>query len=272
MKTNAKFHINLIAGLYIALVSMLISTGANAQQRDLYVGFETTTSSRNFKVTSDLANLKGKTLLQQGRTYALIFGSSLATGKFSLGNFSSSGKDSKPMNSTSTELSLNISLLQLISKQDRVIEPYVVTSIETTKVKSNGAYTPPQAQVSKPSSSNVCSCQCPATTGSVPSPDSSPSTSPAIGTDPSGTPKPYSGNFGTTRINVGVGINVHLSKGNLFLNLFAEAKYGVAAGTTASTQALLNTYSLSQVVYNTGIAMGISKDRSHGRLRRNRFR
>ena len=48
------------------------------------------------------------------------------------------------MKSSSAELALNIGLLQLISKQDRVVEPYFVASVETTKVKSEGTYTPPK--------------------------------------------------------------------------------------------------------------------------------
>ena len=270
MKTNAKYSFNLIAGLYVTLISLLTSVHANAQHRDLYFGFEATTSSRKYRVHSDLDNLNGKTLLQQGKTYAIIFGSSLATGKFSLGNFSSNSKDSKPMNSSSTELALNINLLQLFSKQDRVIEPYLVSSIETTKIKSVGTFMPETTDPKKPGDPNGCSCQCPGTSGTD-SGVSDPNLT--ITADPKPkNPVPYSGNFGTTRFNVGAGINVHLSKGMFFVNIFAEMKYGVAAGTTSSTQALLNTYALNQVVYNTGAAIGISKNRSQGRLRRNRFR
>jgi hypothetical protein len=260
MKTLAKNKINL-ATLFTSftLTSLLISVQTFAQ-RDLYFGFESTMSNRKYSVHSDLNNLKGKTILQQGRTYAIIFGSSAVMGKFSLGNFSSSGKDNNPMTSSSTELSFNIGLLQLFSKQDRVIEPYFVSSVETTKVKSAGTFVP---DVATPPA-NTCTCTC--TSGGE--------SSLTIVNAPASTktPEPYSGNFGTTRINLGVGLNVHLSKGNFFLNLFAEAKHGIAAGNTASTQALLYTYALKQLVYSTGMAIGISKDRSHGRFRKHRFR
>ena len=270
MKTNPKFLISRIALLYMpfALVSLLISSRANAQQRDLYFGFESTTGTKKFSVHSDLTNLAAKALIQQGRTYAVIFGSSLIKGKFSLGNFSSEKRDQQPVHSSSTELAFNISPIQLFSKQDRVIEPYLITAVETTKVKSSGMFTPPKipaaqgAAAGAASAPSTCSCTCPNAVG-LPG-------SPSAPTEP--TPASYSGNYGTTRINVGVGLNVHLTKGSLFLNLFAEMKYGISAGTTYSTQALSYTYALSQVAYSTGISVGITKDRSHGRLRKNRFR
>ena len=264
MKTNPKYLISRIACLYMpfTLASIVISANANAQQRDLYFGFESTTSTRKYTVHSDLENLSGKKLMA-GRTYGIIFGSSLAKGRLSFGKFSSAGNDTKSINSSSTELSINISPLQLLLKQDRVIEPYLVTSVETTKVKSSGVFTPPKvaAAPAADAAASTCSCQCP----SSPSP---------LSNSDAATPKPapYSGNYGTTRINVGVGLNVHLTKGNMFLNIFGEMKYGIAAGTTSSAQALLYTYALNQVAYSVGAAIGISKDRSHGRLRRNRFR
>src|SRR5258708_7245658 len=111
MKTNAKYLISRIALLYMpfTLVSLIISANTNAQQRDLYFGFESTTSTRKYTVHSDMKSLSGKALIQQGRTYAIIFGSSLITGKFSLGNFSSGGRDQQPINSSSSELAINIS-------------------------------------------------------------------------------------------------------------------------------------------------------------------
>lgn len=264
MKTQIQHNISQISWLRFpfTLASLLIIAQAGAQQRDLYFGMESTYSSRQYTVHSDLKNLSGKKLVQEGRTYGVVFGSSLAMGKFSFGSFSSEGSTKEVIKSSSIELALHISPLQLLIKQDRVFEPYLVSSVETTKVNSDGTFTPPKTapKTGDPTASNSCGCTCP--NASPPSP------APALSNDP----VPYSGNYGTTRINLGVGLNIHLTKGNMFLNLFGEMRYGIPAGTTASTQALLYTYALKQVAYSTGVSLGISKNRSHGRLRRNRFR
>lgn len=226
--------------------------------------------NRKYSLHSDLPDLKGVSLVQSGRTYGVIFGSSLAMAKIKIGNFSSQ-KNDNPIHSSSFELSLNISPLQLISKMDRKIEPYLVTSIETTNVYSSGTYTQSTVFQKNTNVPPPCSCTCDST-------NTNGSGSPIQHIDPRGTtspdnaPAPYSGTFGSTRLNLGVGINVHLSKGSLFLNFFAEMKYGLAVGTTSSTQALLYTYALNQVVVNSGVSIGVSKNRSQGRLRRNRFR
>jgi hypothetical protein len=264
MKTSIKNKINFATWLCapFTLASFLVSVQSHAQQRDLHFGFEAASSTRKYTVHSDLATLKNKFLVQQGRTYALIFGSSLAKGRFSFGTFGSDKKDQTPIHSSSIELALNISPIQLFIKQDRAIEPYLVASVETTKVKSSGLYVPPP-DLPAPSAAatpSTCSCTC----------TSPAQSSPSTKQDPS--PVPYVGNYGTTRIILGAGLNVHLTKGPFFLNLFAEAKYGISAGTTYSTQALSYTYTLNQVTYTTGASIGITKDRSHGRLRKHRFR
>jgi len=48
--------------------------------------------------------------------------------------------------------------------------------------------------------------------------------------------------------------------------------YGVTLGTTAPTQALLNTYTLNQVAYNVGASIGFIHIKTGHRLRKASFR
>lgn len=241
--------------LLIAFALGIFVGKANAQG-GLYLGVEVSNSSRSFKINSDLQDLKGAKIMQQGRTYAITAGSRLINGRIRLGNFNASNEDSKPMQSNTFELGSTFSPLQLIAKRTPILEPYIMMSLETTKIKSTGTYTPP---VAKASTASTCPCQCPSA-NTPPDPEVASS------------PVPFSGDFGSTKANVGVGLKAHIQKGKLFLNVFGEMNYGLTLGTTASTQALLNTYVLNQVAFNTGITLGYIYTKTGHRLRNVSFR
>lgn len=267
MGTNLKLYGNATGWLFplAALLTILCAQEVSGQRADglltqgLYFGIETTSGSRSFKINSDLSNLKDAKVAQHGRTYGITIGNRLISGRVRLGNFTTAQNDNRPVRSNTFEFGANFSPLQLMAEQTPVLEPYLTLSIETTKIKSNGTFTPPP---SKPNSSSTCSCTC--TSGvSMPDPDATPAVN---------SPVPYTGSFGSTRVNAGVGLKAHVQKGSLFLTLFGEMNYGVTMGTTASTQALLNTYVLNQTTLNVGASIGYIYKKSGLRLRRINFR
>jgi hypothetical protein len=261
LKLNMKsFNFDLI--LFIAIVLGIFAGHANAQ--GLYIGLEASNSSRSFTVNSDLQNFNGAKLVQQGMLYGITMGNRLISGKMRLGNFRAAEGDDHPIKSNSFELVSSFSPLQLIVKRNPIIEPYVTLSMETTKIKTTGTYTPPAAKPKSPGS--TCSCQCPSTVGGPPDPDGQ-ATAAAISA-----PVPFTGNFGSTRASVGIGFKAHLQKGKLFLTVYGEMNYGISLGTTASTQALLNTYVLNQAAFNTGISLGYIYTKTGHRLRKISFR
>jgi|GEM_PF-3046295 hypothetical protein len=270
MITKIKFDVNAIAWLVHlgVLLTTLHAQDASAQRsgpftKGLYIGIEAMSGSRTFEIKSDLQALKGNKIEQHGRTYGVTLGNRLISGKIRIGNFRASQGDSQPFQSNTFELGSSFSPLQLIAKRTPILEPYLTLSIETTKIKSSGSFTPPP---SKPKSSSTCTCTC-TSGGSMPDPDAL-AAAPAVNN-----PVPYTGSFGSTRLNMGIGLKAHIQKGSLFLTLFGEMNYGVTMGTTASTQALLNTYILNQVAYNVGTSIGIIHFKSSGRrLRKIRFR
>jgi len=249
------FHLIIITAFILGIVA------GKAVAQGLYLGVEVTNGSRSFNVNSDLQDLKGIKVAQQGRIYGITVGNRLISGKIRLGNFGAPKGDSKPIQSNTFELGANFSPLQLIAKRTPILEPYLIVSMETSKVKTNGTYTPPAAKPA--AAASTCSCQCPTTVGGPADPDAVPTVS---------APVPFTGNFGSTKANVGVGLRAHVQKGKLFLTVYGEMNYGVTLGTTASTQALLNTYVLNQTAYNIGASIGFIHNKSGHRLRRVSFR
>ena len=253
----------------ITFLVLLSAENLMAQRKEpilqgLYIGLEATNGSRAFQINSDLENLKGLKVVQHGKAYGLSLGNRLINGKLKLGNFSTPSGDGHPIQSHTFELGANFSPFQLINNLAHFFEPYLSVSVETTKINSNGTFIPPP---SKPQPPNTCSCQCPTSGGSQLDPDTPVANTPAVNN-----PVPFSGNFGSTRANIGIGLRAHIQKGKLFLNLFGEAHYGITIGTTASTQALLNTYELNQTAVNVGASIGFIYKKSGLRLRRVNFR
>ena len=269
MKTYIRTNINEVNFeliLFIAFAFGILAGKANAQvyrsiPSGLFVGIEASNSHRTFAVNSDLKDFSGMKVSQTGKTYGITVGSRLINGKLRLGNFSTANGNDPPIQSNSFELGSNFSPLQLITGRTHFLEPYMMLSVETTKMKTNGTFTPPVAKAA--AAAPTCSCQCPSTVGGPADPDALPTVK---------EPVPFSGNFGSTRANVGLGLKAHIQKGKLFLNVFGEMNYGVTLGTTASTQALLNTYVLKQVAFSTGVSLGYIYTKSGHRLRKVSFR
>src|SRR6185369_3682575 len=118
MKTSIKstpnrinFHSIIITALILAIVA------EKAAAQGLYLGVEVTSGSRAFNVSSDLQDLKGAKIVQQGRIYGITVGNRLLSGKVRLGNFSEPKGGSKPIQSNSFELGANFSPLQLVAKR-----------------------------------------------------------------------------------------------------------------------------------------------------------
>jgi hypothetical protein len=262
MKTSIKSNPNGINFHWIIITVFILGIVAEkTAAQGLYFGVEVTSGSRAFNVNSDLKDFKGIKVAQQGRIYGITIGNRLISGKIRLGNFGAPKGDSKPIQSNTFELGANFSPLQLIAKRTPILEPYVIVSMETTKVKTAGTYTPPAAKPA--AAASTCSCQCPSSVGGPGDPDGQPVVS---------TPTPFSGNFGSTKANVGIGLRAHVQKGKLFLTVYGEMNYGVTMGTTASTQALLNTYVLNQTAFNFGASIGFIHTKTGHRLRRISFR
>ena len=121
------FHFMIIAAFILGMIA------GKARAQGLYIGIEATSGSRTFNVNSDLQNLKGAKVVQQGRIYGITVGNRLISGKFRLGNFSAPKGDNQPIQSNTFELGSNFSPLQLIAKRTPIIEPYVLQIIILTE-------------------------------------------------------------------------------------------------------------------------------------------
>ncbi|MBS1506544.1 MAG: hypothetical protein JSS79_07860 [Bacteroidetes bacterium] len=274
MKTTTKTKINGASWfLFILLIISLMVSGKACAQRmpvepqDFYFGVEATNGTRSFQMKSDLSTLQGLHVNQSGQSYGIIFGSRLIMGKIRIGKYSSSGSEASTIKSDALEIGTNFSPMQLFNNKSRIVEPYLSIAFDQAAVKSSGIYTPPPTLASS-SSSNSCSCKCP-NSPSIPADPDQASSAPTF---VNSSPTPYSGKITTARATVGVGLKVHLRRGTSFLNLFSEAKYGMALGTNATTQALLNTSMLSQMSVDVGVSIGLIHNKANKKVYRSRYR
>jgi hypothetical protein len=257
----------------LLILAVLISGRASAQRapvvpQDFYFGVETTNGTRTFQMQSDLSGLSGLHVAQRGQTYGIILGSRLITGKIRVGSFSAAGKEVVPVQSSTFELGGNFNPLQLFKNKTKLVEPYLTISFDQASVKSSGMYTPPPSLVA-PKSTSTCNCQC---TGGSTLPTDPDQVNPTTPTLVNNTPVAYSGKIVTARLSMGVGMKIHLRKGNHFVNLFSEMKYGMALGTNGSTQALLNTSMLSQMAVDVGLSIGFISNKANKKVFRSRYR
>lgn len=274
MKTTTKTKIN-GASLFLfilLMISLMISGKACAQRmpvepQDFYFGLEATNGTRAFQMRSDLSPLQGLHVNQSGQSYGVIFGSRLIMGKIRVGKYSSTGSEASAIKSNALEIGSNIFPMQLFNNKSRIVEPYLTIAFDQAIVKSSGIYTPPPTLAS--SSSSSCNCICPNSVSIPTDPDQVTSSAPKL---VNSSPTPYAGKITTARASMGVGLKVHLRKGTSFLNLFSEMKYGMALGTNASTQALLNTSMLSQMSVDVGISIGLVHNKANKRVYRSRYR
>lgn len=276
MKTTTKTKINGASWfLFILLIISLMISGKACAQRmlvepqDFYFGVEATNGTRSFQMKSDLSNLQGLHVTQTGQSYGVIFGSRLFTGKIRIGKYSNNGSEASAIKSDALEIGTNFSPMQLFNNKSRIVEPYLTIAFDQAIVKSSGIYTPPPTLDASSSSSSSCNCKCPNSVSIPTDPDQVTSSAPKL---VNSSPTPYSGKITTARASMGVGLKVHLRRGSSFLNLFSEMKYGMALGTNASTQALLNTSMLSQMSVDVGLSIGLIHNKANKRVYRSRYR
>lgn len=224
-------------------------------RNNIFIGFEATSTSRSFKMASDLTNVVGP-LTAHGKKYGIVVGTPAFLGKLRIAQYNPIGTES-PIKVGGYELVTQLNIARAMGYKKHLIEPYFTLSLEGTSLAIRGLYTPPPT--ASTTATTTCTCTCPNATPPAPP-------APTL-------PTAFSGNVSTTRGNLGAGLKMHLEQNHLFFDFFAEAKYGIAIVNTASTEALLNTYSLSQRGFDLGVTIGwMRKKTAASRVYRTRFR
>lgn len=223
--------------------------------RKTYLGIDASLGTKSNAYYSDLASIKKIKDMELGGSVGLLFGRGWLQAKLKMGSYKTSGINELQSNlkTLGQELTFNVFPLALLPGKPGMIDAYIITGVERNSTQFSGTYVP-QLPVdnSGGGGGSTCSCTCP---NNTPPP-------PASVDDPtSQDPKPFSGNLNTMRLNVGAGIQIHLSGPKNFANLFAQAKYGIQMNSSSPEMALRNTSALNQFTVEFGIAYGIIKKR-----------
>lgn len=251
-----------IATLGIACMAFFaIQFRATAQYSERYIpisylGVELNGGTRMFSLKSDIPQLNNLRITEEGFNAAIFAGSEVAVGKLKYGFYRSAKAVREKIEMQEGELSINAFPLYLFKVKSKLIKPYAVASLDISNLKFFGNYAlPKKAALPKP----PVDCEC------LANPDM-PGCSEEVVEEPAGPAPPEDPDSGerllgrvvVTKFDFGCGVWVHIPKRNNFINMFAEAKYGLPAGTKAKDKAFAETKVTSGfVMVNIGVNFGL---------------
>lgn len=202
---------------------------------------------------------------EEGFNLGVLFGGNVVQSRATIGIYQSSKTVYQKVDVFEMAGGLNFYPLQIKRNQKpNFFRPYLVASLERDKLSFFGSY-----ELPKPPSQPEKPKTCPNHTGSTPpgdpSGDPDQTSSGQQGPLPNpDQPQPASsenkklGQIALSRLNVGVGMLLHIpSHQRMFMNLFAEAKYGLSLNQQPSGYGLARTEVSKPLIVNFGICLGL---------------
>jgi len=262
--------------------AILISNPATAQQvsrpgQRFYAGVEGSIGTRSFTMKSDIEAIDHMAVSAEGGSFGIVFGSKVFHTRLKQGYFKSSSSIAEKFGVMESSGSINLYPLQLNKMKFRYFEPYFLMGADRNTVKLYGEYvtiTPGGGTLGAGNGTGtgtgtgtghdgtiICGA------GGPPIPDDGEGTLP---TDPNENPEaglgqseqtdsaPYLGKLVSTRANVGLGLECHIPGLHHFINLFAEAKYGIPVNKSVSDVVFKNTKASGSLAISFGVSFGFS--------------
>lgn len=196
---------------------------AQKRSRSVYGFFKGVGASfqtRVFTLKSDIPELNGLSVLQEGGQAGLFAGNRFIRARLGLlGLMYSSMRTPRTINVFEVEGGVNYYFLQA-SKRIRFAEPYLTTGLVYDILRFRGHY---------------------------------------LGSEGMGNtsvPEPYLGSIRKMDATIGAGLELGLLNAQQFVHLFTEAKYGVNLSQSASNRAFENTSVSNQVMISMGLRFG----------------
>lgn len=238
-----RFKVNMIKGAVIILLFLglnihsfvagaqtSVSTTANEggyvreRTRDVYGIFKgagASFHSRIFSLKSDIPELDGLTVYQEGGQAGLFVGNRTLRARLGLlGLMYSAMRVPRTINVFEVEGGLNYYFLSA-SKRMRFVEPYVTSGLVFDVLRFKGHYLAGEDVIVNNSA-----------------------------------PEPYLGSITKFDATVGGGIELGILNAEQFVHFFTEVKYGVKLSQSASNQAFENTSVSNQTMVSIGLRFG----------------
>ncbi len=210
--------------------------------------------TRNFILESNLPNVSTKQV-HEGKSFGLLLGSDVVLLKATYGAYHSSDGESQALKQSEIGGGINFYPLKLMSAKMKYFSPYVIVHNTKSTIRLSGTYTPEVEKSTAPAKDkDACTCPCcQASSAMADDPDKK-----MMVEEKPAESLPFNGKVSTSRIAVGAGLQCNLRKNNLFLRLFAEAKYGMGIGSKSSVVALEKTKVANQMGIDFGVSFGLT--------------
>lgn len=220
-------HINRVPTLTALCFSLIVLphlVTAQFLKNIPYKGVDVSFGTRAFSLTSDIPELSGLTVLQEGGQLGVLLGNDVFRTKIGIaGFFYSANKVPRTVDLFQNDIALNFYPLMMAKNMYSRLHPYLSGGMIYDKVKYFGHYLNPDKATVNYSVSK----------------------------------EPYIGNTKQLRGVVGAGIEFTLlSNGRDFIHIYSELKYSATLTKQASHMAFNNTEASGQWLINLGVRFG----------------
>lgn len=213
--------------LIVILVCDLKSCSVMAQgfknfARDYQLGFEGAFGVKNFTISSNIAQINGLNVTEEGGTVGVTLGAKALRVKLRQGYFYSSSTVAQTIDEVRSAFVTNLYPLQLVTKKNMRLQPYFMGGIERNIFKMYGTY---GAENSKPVNYSLSEA-------------------------------PYLGKISNMVASVGAGLEYGMKTPGHFVNFFAEARYGKSLRTLSASSLFKQTSTSDQLMISVGVGFG----------------
>jgi hypothetical protein len=263
--------------------------GRNVKRgKKLNIGVEASMGTRSFHLKSDISVIDKMSVPVEGGNFGVVVGNKFYRAKVKQGYFNSAPAVPQKFQMVETKAILNLYLLQsLLKTRPKYFEPYFITAIDRSSIKFYGSYVDKSklngsgngsgsssghgtsGGTSSGSGSGTVQCDGPmGDPDEVATPPTTPPTDPTAqnpdqaSQDPAlndPTRKDFLGKISAMHANVGLGLECHIPGQKHFVNLFAEAQYGIPFSTTTKDIPFNNTKASGVFSVNFGLSFGITR-------------
>jgi hypothetical protein len=254
--TSKAKRIVLVALLIVVGEFVLTSVHAQGYRKYSYsrgnsgimVGVGAGLGTRGFNVKSDIDNINGMSVGQEGwDAYFMVGGGGLRL-RTNFGSFNSGSTEPYPIKLSAFTGAVNAYALNLLQRQGKLFHPYIITGIDVGNYEFSGSYLPEVPPAFQNGNQLKCTC-------GLPSPD-----------DPAADDKSKqsknqvrTAELVSTQMITGVGLEVNFRKDGFFFNMFSEVRYGIPVGTTTQNPTMVNTEIKNPLSVTFGIGVGIAR-------------
>jgi hypothetical protein len=214
----------IVVAILVIILQSATAQGLKQFVRDYQFGFEASFGIKTFNMTSNIAQINGLSIIEEGGNIGVGIGSGALRIKLKQGYYYSSSAVAHTVDEVRSSAVANIYLMQLFSKNNSRLQPYITGTMERNIFKMYGTY----GENKQPRNYSVSEA-------------------------------PYLGSISSVVASFGAGLEYKITTPGHFVSLFAEGRCGKTINVTSTSEMFSNTAISNQVVANIGVVFGYSR-------------